>query len=120
MVEELKKQGLVDELVITDAQGDAKTQIQQIQSMIDADVDAIVVIAGSSNGARPRHFGCLRQGHRRHQLRQPRRHRQGDGQDQHRFQRMGRHGAAKWLIEQARRQGQDHRPQRPGRHFRQR
>ena len=47
-VEELKKQGLVDELVITDAQGDANTQIQQIQSMIDADVDAILLIAGSS------------------------------------------------------------------------
>ncbi|MCB1499085.1 MAG: ABC transporter substrate-binding protein [Bauldia sp.] len=48
MVEELKKEGLVDELVITDAQGDANTQIQQIQSMIDADVDAILLIAGSS------------------------------------------------------------------------
>jgi ribose transport system substrate-binding protein len=47
-VEALKKQGLVDELVITDAQGDANTQIQQIQSMIDADVDAILLIAGSS------------------------------------------------------------------------
>ncbi len=44
----LKKQGLVDKLVITDAQGDANTQIQQIQSMIDADVDAILLIAGSS------------------------------------------------------------------------
>jgi ribose transport system substrate-binding protein len=48
MVDELKAQGLVDELVITDAQGDANTQIQQIQSMIDADVDAILLIAGSS------------------------------------------------------------------------
>jgi len=48
-VEELKKQGLVDKLVITDAQGDANTQIQQIQSMIDADVDAILLIAGSSS-----------------------------------------------------------------------
>jgi len=48
MVDELKQQGLVDELVITDAQGDANTQIQQIQSMIDADVDAILLIAGSS------------------------------------------------------------------------
>jgi ribose transport system substrate-binding protein len=47
-VEELKKQGLVDKLVITDAQGDANVQIQQIQSMIDADVDAILLIAGSS------------------------------------------------------------------------
>ena len=47
-VEELKKKGLVDKLVITDAQGDANVQIQQIQSMIDADVDAILLIAGSS------------------------------------------------------------------------
>src|SRR5262245_59786541 len=47
-VEELKKQGLVDKLVITDAQGDANVQIQQIQSMIDSDVDAILLIAGSS------------------------------------------------------------------------
>jgi len=47
-VEKLKEAGLVDELVITDAQGDANVQIQQIQSMIDADVDAILLIAGSS------------------------------------------------------------------------
>ena len=47
-VEELKAKGLVDKLVITDAQGNANTQIQQIQSMIDADVDAIVLIAGSA------------------------------------------------------------------------
>jgi len=47
-VEELKAQGLVDKLIITDAQGNANTQIQQIQSMIDADVDAIVLIAGSA------------------------------------------------------------------------
>lgn len=44
----LQAEGLVDELMITDAQGNAQTQIQHIQSMIDADVDAIVVIAGSS------------------------------------------------------------------------
>jgi ribose transport system substrate-binding protein len=48
-VEELKKAGLVKDLMITDAQGNAQTQIQHIQSMIDANVDAIVVIAGSSN-----------------------------------------------------------------------
>lgn len=48
-VEALKKEGLVDELVVTDAQGDANVQIQQIQSMIDADVDAIILIAGSSS-----------------------------------------------------------------------
>ena len=48
-IEELKKAGLVENLMITDAQGNAQTQIQHIQSMIDADVDAIVVIAGSSN-----------------------------------------------------------------------
>ncbi|HWK67817.1 MAG TPA: ABC transporter substrate-binding protein [Rhizobiaceae bacterium] len=47
-VEELKKKGLVDKLVVTDAQGDANVQIQQIQSMIDSDVDAIILIAGSS------------------------------------------------------------------------
>ena len=47
-VDKLKAAGLVDKLVITDAQGDANTQIQQIQSMIDADVDAILLIAGSS------------------------------------------------------------------------
>jgi ribose transport system substrate-binding protein len=47
-VEQLKKAGLVDKLVITDAQGDANTQIQQIQSMIDSDIDAILLIAGSS------------------------------------------------------------------------
>lgn len=47
-VEALKAKGLVDKLVVTDAQGDANVQIQQIQSMIDADVDAIVLIAGSS------------------------------------------------------------------------
>lgn len=48
MVEELKGKGLVDKLVITDAQGNANTQIQQVQSMIDADVDAIILIAGSA------------------------------------------------------------------------
>jgi ribose transport system substrate-binding protein len=47
-VARMKEAGLVDELVVTDAQGDANTQIQQIQSMIDADVDAIILIAGSS------------------------------------------------------------------------
>ena len=47
-VEELKKAGLVKDLMITDAQGNAQTQIQHIQSMIDANIDAIIVIAGSS------------------------------------------------------------------------
>ena len=47
-VERLKEEGLVEELSITDAQGNAQSQIQQIQSMIDADIDAIVVIAGSA------------------------------------------------------------------------
>lgn len=47
-VEELKKQGLVSKLMITDAQGNANTQIQQIQSMIDAKVDAILIDAGSA------------------------------------------------------------------------
>ncbi|MGY5810972.1 substrate-binding domain-containing protein [Rhizobium sp. LEGMi198b] len=44
----LKKDGLVKDLKITDAQGNAQTQIQQIQSMIDANLDAIIVEAGSS------------------------------------------------------------------------
>ena len=48
-VDELKKQGLVSKLVATDAQGDANTQIQQIRSMIDSNIDAIVLIAGSSS-----------------------------------------------------------------------
>lgn len=48
-VDALKKQGLVSKLVVTDAQGDANTQIQQIQSMINSNVDAIILIAGSSS-----------------------------------------------------------------------
>ena len=48
MADQLKKQGLVDKLTITDAQGNANTQIQQIQSMIDARLDAIIVDAGSA------------------------------------------------------------------------
>ncbi len=47
-VDQLKKAGLVSKLVTTDAQGNASTQIQQIQSMIDANLDAILVEAGSS------------------------------------------------------------------------
>jgi ribose transport system substrate-binding protein len=48
MANVLKKRGLVDSLTITDAQGNANTQIQQIQSMIDAKLDAIIVDAGSA------------------------------------------------------------------------
>jgi ribose transport system substrate-binding protein len=48
MADDLKKEGLVSKLMITDAQGNANTQIQQIQSMIDAKLDVIVVIAGSA------------------------------------------------------------------------
>lgn len=47
-VDEMKKKGLVSKLVITDAQGNANTQIQQIQSMIDAKLDAILIDAGSA------------------------------------------------------------------------
>jgi len=47
-IAELKKQNLVKDLVVTDAQGDANVQIQQIQSMIDKNIDAIILIAGSS------------------------------------------------------------------------
>src|ERR671928_58681 len=36
---QLKAKGLTDRLMITDAEGNANTQISQIQSMIDADVD---------------------------------------------------------------------------------
>lgn len=45
---QLKDKGLTDRLMITDAEGNANTQIAQMQSMIDADVDAIVLIAGSA------------------------------------------------------------------------
>jgi ribose transport system substrate-binding protein len=48
MANDLKKKGLVGSLTITDAQGNANTQIQQIQSMIDAKLDAIIVDAGSA------------------------------------------------------------------------
>ncbi len=47
-VDELRKAGLVSKLMITDAQGNANTQIQQIQSMIDSKVDAILIDAGSA------------------------------------------------------------------------
>jgi ribose transport system substrate-binding protein len=47
-VAKLKKDGLVKKLVVTDAQGDANIQIQQIQSMIDSSVDAILLDSGSS------------------------------------------------------------------------
>jgi ribose transport system substrate-binding protein len=45
---QLKAKGLTDRLMITDAEGNANTQIAQIQSMIDANIDAIVLIAGSA------------------------------------------------------------------------
>jgi len=45
---QMKEKGLTDKLVITDAEGNANTQITQMQSMIDADVDAIILIAGSA------------------------------------------------------------------------
>src|ERR1700751_1720558 len=48
MANGLKKQGLAESLTIQDAQGNANTQIQQIQSMIDAKLDAIIVDAGSA------------------------------------------------------------------------
>jgi ribose transport system substrate-binding protein len=47
-IAELKKQGLVGKFVVTDAQGDANTQVQQMQSMVDANVDAILLESGSS------------------------------------------------------------------------
>lgn len=45
---QLKAKGLTDHLVITDAEGNSNTQLSQMQSMIDADVDAIILIAGSA------------------------------------------------------------------------
>ncbi|MFO1059779.1 MAG: ABC transporter substrate-binding protein [Dongiaceae bacterium] len=45
---QLKAKGTVGRLMITDAEGNANTQITQIQSMIDANVDAIILIAGSA------------------------------------------------------------------------
>jgi ribose transport system substrate-binding protein len=45
---QLKAKGVVGRLMITDAEGNANTQITQMQSMIDANVDAIILIAGSS------------------------------------------------------------------------
>src|SRR5579863_8199544 len=51
MANELKKRGLVESLTIADAQGNANTQIQQIQSMIDAKLDAIIVDAGRHQSA---------------------------------------------------------------------
>ena len=118
-VEELKKKGLVDKLVVTDAQGDANTQIQQIQSMIDSDVDAIILIAGSSSAPARVRGRRLRQGHRHHQFRQPRRHRRRHRQGQHRLRPVGRAGRE---VSDRRdgRQGQDPGAQRPGRHLGQR
>ena len=45
---DLKKQGLVEGLTVTNANGNASQQIQQIQSMIDSNTDVIVVEAGSA------------------------------------------------------------------------
>ena len=45
---QLKAKGQTGRLMITDAEGNANTQISQMQSMIDANVDAIVLIAGSA------------------------------------------------------------------------
>jgi ribose transport system substrate-binding protein len=44
----LKKEGLVKDFTVTNANGNASEQIQQIQSMIDGNVDLIVVDAGSA------------------------------------------------------------------------
>src|SRR5689334_2294003 len=45
---QLKAKNLASKLTITDAEGNANTQITQIQSMIDANLDAILVEAGSA------------------------------------------------------------------------
>ncbi|MGH7118174.1 MAG: substrate-binding domain-containing protein [Acetobacteraceae bacterium] len=44
----LKKEGLVTGLTVTNANGNASQQIQQIQSMIDSRMDLIIVDAGSA------------------------------------------------------------------------
>ena len=67
--------------------------------MIDAEVDAIIVDRRLVDRARSRHRRRLRQGHRHHQFRQPRRHQGSDRQDQHRSTN-GASSAAKWLVEQ--------------------
>lgn len=48
MVEQLKKKGLVDKLVISDAGGNDNTEIQQFQSMIDSGIDVIMITPGSA------------------------------------------------------------------------
>jgi ribose transport system substrate-binding protein len=47
MTAELKKDGLVKDFTIQNANGNVTTQIQQIQAMIDANTDVIIVDAGS-------------------------------------------------------------------------
>lgn len=46
-VEKYKALGLVDELIVTDSNGDVTTQIQQMRSMIQRGVDLIISIPGS-------------------------------------------------------------------------
>jgi ribose transport system substrate-binding protein len=47
-VKDLQGQGLVKDLTVANANADAPTQIQQIQSMIDSNTDIILIIAGSA------------------------------------------------------------------------
>jgi ribose transport system substrate-binding protein len=47
MTAELKKEGLVKDFRIQNANGNVTQQIQQIQAMIDANTDVIIVDAGS-------------------------------------------------------------------------
>ena len=47
MTAELKKEGLVKDFTIQNANGNVTQQIQQIQAMIDANTDVIIVDAGS-------------------------------------------------------------------------
>ncbi len=48
-----KEQGVVDELIQANANGDTATQISQIENFISQGVDAIVVIAGSATALNP-------------------------------------------------------------------
>ena len=47
-MEDLKSQGIVDSWIMTDSNNDTATQISDIQSMILDEVDAIVLVAGST------------------------------------------------------------------------
>ena len=119
MANALKKQGLVDSLTITDAQGNANTQIQQIQSMIDAQARRDHRRRRFGHRARSRHRRRLLEGNRCHQFRQPCRHQGPDHENRHRSATMGQ--ACSGMARQAaQRQGQHSRLEWTGRRLGQR